>query len=68
MRRAQAAFEQAGFTVTPAPHSFMAGPPEFSWLQLTPTLDAVESSWLAVREIIGQIWYVLSPRFTGSAT
>jgi uncharacterized SAM-binding protein YcdF (DUF218 family) len=59
MRRAQAAFERAGFAVTPAPHSFMAGPVRFSWLQLVPTLEAVSASRLALRELIGQAWYRL---------
>jgi len=59
MRRAQSAFERAGFAVTPAPHSFMARPVRFDWLQLVPTLDAVVSSRLAIRELIGQGWYGL---------
>jgi uncharacterized SAM-binding protein YcdF (DUF218 family) len=59
MRRAQSAFERAGFAVTPAPHSFMAGPARFSWLQLVPTLEAVSASRLALRELIGQAWYRL---------
>jgi len=59
MRRAQAAFESAGLVVMPAPHTFMASPVRFSWLQLVPTLEAVVSSRLAARELIGQLWYGL---------
>jgi uncharacterized SAM-binding protein YcdF (DUF218 family) len=59
MRRAHSAFERAGFAVTPAPHSFKAGPTRFGWLQLVPTFDAIASSRLAVREIIGLAWYRL---------
>lgn len=57
MRRAQSVFEREGFTVTPAPHSFLAGPTRFNWLQLIPTLDAIAASRLALREIIGMVWY-----------
>jgi uncharacterized SAM-binding protein YcdF (DUF218 family) len=57
MRRAQAAFERAGFVVTPAPHSFLAGPAKFAWLQLVPTLDAIVTVRLAVREMLGLAWY-----------
>ena len=60
MRRAQSAFERAGFTVTPAPHSFLAGPAGFHWLQLVPTLDAITTSRLALREVMGLAWYRLS--------
>ena len=59
MRRAQSAFERAGFAVTPAPHSFLAGPVQFRWMQLVPTLDAVATSRLALREAMGLAWYRL---------
>lgn len=59
MRRAQAAFERAGFAVTPAPHSFMARPVRYDWLQFVPTMDALVTARLAIREIIGQAWYSL---------
>jgi len=59
MRRAQSAFESAGLVVMPAPHTFMAGPVRPSWLLLVPSLDALVSSRLAARELIGQIWYGL---------
>jgi uncharacterized SAM-binding protein YcdF (DUF218 family) len=59
MTRSQAAFERAGFTVTPAPHSFLGRPSRFDWLQFVPTIDAVTSSRLAVRELVGQAWYRL---------
>jgi uncharacterized SAM-binding protein YcdF (DUF218 family) len=60
MRRAEAAFAAAGFTVTPAPHSFMAGSLALTPLQFVPTLDAVGASQMAAREAIGQLWYRLN--------
>lgn len=59
MLRAQRAFERAGFAVTPAPHSFMGAPMRLSWLDLVPIQEALMSSRLAVREIIGRFWYRL---------
>jgi uncharacterized SAM-binding protein YcdF (DUF218 family) len=59
MRRAQSAFERAGFVVTPAPHNFMAGPARFTWLQLVPTTGAIITSRLALREVMGSAWYQL---------
>ncbi len=59
MRRAEEAFERAGFVVTPAPHAFMAGPARFRWLDLVPTLEAIVTARLAIREMIGLAWYRL---------
>jgi uncharacterized SAM-binding protein YcdF (DUF218 family) len=59
MRRAQEAFRKEGFVVTPAPHSFLAGPARFRWLDLVPTLEAIVTARLAIREIIGLAWYHL---------
>jgi len=61
MRRAQATFERAGFTVTPAPNSFLAGPGRFTWLKLVPTAEAIASSRTALRELMGLAWYRLVP-------
>ena len=60
MLRAQREFEKAGFVVEPAPHSFLGGSGRFSWLKLVPTQDALSSSRIAVREIIGRLWYRLA--------
>jgi uncharacterized SAM-binding protein YcdF (DUF218 family) len=62
MRRAQRAFEREGFVVIPAPHSFMAGPSRFRWLQLMPTLGGMVTARLATREMIGLAWYRLAGR------
>ena len=62
MRRAQASFEQEGFAVTPAPHSFMAGPERFRWLDLVPTRGAIIATQLASHELIGLAWYRLMRR------
>jgi uncharacterized SAM-binding protein YcdF (DUF218 family) len=59
MRRAEDAFEREGFAVTPAPHSFMAGPARFRWLDLVPSRDAIITAQLAVHEMIGLAWYRL---------
>ncbi|NLD53702.1 MAG: YdcF family protein [Burkholderiaceae bacterium] len=59
MRRAQEAFERVGFTVTPAPHSFMAGPARFRWRDLIPSRGALAAAQLASHEILGLAWYRL---------
>jgi uncharacterized SAM-binding protein YcdF (DUF218 family) len=60
MLRAQRAYERAGLVVVPAPHSFLGGADAFSWLNLLPTHEALASSRIAVREIIGRLWYRIS--------
>ena len=57
MVRAQRSYEEAGFEVMPAPHSFLGGSGRFSWLKLVPAQEALSSSRIAVREIIGRLWY-----------
>lgn len=57
MLRAQRAYERAGFVVVPAPHSFLGGPSRFAWHKLLPTHEALSSSRIAVRELIGRLWY-----------
>ena len=57
MLRAARAYQRAGFAVTSAPHSFLGGNGRFAWLKLVPSQDALSSSHIAVREIIGRLWY-----------
>ncbi len=59
MRRAQDTFEREGFAVTPAPHSFMAGPARFRWLDLVPNRGAIVTAQLAIHEMLGLAWYRL---------
>jgi len=59
MLRAEHVYQRAGFQVVPAPHSFLGGGGRFSWLDLVPTEQALSSSRLAIREIIGRLWYRL---------
>lgn len=56
MPRAQAAFEKAGFTVTPAGTIF-AGKPRLSPLQLLPTAGGLMATRHALHELIGMVWY-----------
>ena len=60
MLRAEGAYTGAGFRVVPAPHSFLGGGGRFSWLELLPAEGALATSRLAVREIIGRLWYRLN--------
>ncbi len=60
MRRARRAFEQAGLTVTPAPHNYLGGlgrPLPSTWM---PTSGSVSRTRLALHEIIGRWWYQVS--------
>ncbi len=60
MRRAQVAFESAGFTVLPAPHDPLArqrGAPGLS--DLLPSAEAAEVSSLATHEVLGRLWQAL---------
>ena len=57
MLRAEGAYTAAGLRVVPAPHSFLGGAGRFSWLKLVPSEAALSTSRLAVREIIGRLWY-----------
>lgn len=56
MPRAQAAFEKAGFTVTPAGTVF-AGKAALSPLQLLPSAGGLMASRHALHELIGMAWY-----------
>jgi len=58
MPRAKMVFEQAGFTVIPAPMGFSTDSP-FSILQLLPNADALRQSARALHEWIGIFWYQL---------
>jgi uncharacterized SAM-binding protein YcdF (DUF218 family) len=57
MPRAARSYVGAGFRVVPAPHSFLGGASRFSWLKLVPSEQALTTSRLALREIIGSLWY-----------
>ncbi|MFK7967285.1 MAG: YdcF family protein [Burkholderiaceae bacterium] len=60
MRRARRAFEQAGLTVTPAPHNYLGGvgrPLSTTWM---PTSESASRTRLALHEIIGRWWYQVS--------
>ncbi len=59
MPRALAAFEQAGFTVTPAPMAFIL-PSRHGLLQWTPSADGLGTSQLVLKEWLG----LLVQRFT----
>lgn len=68
MRRAQWLFAREGFAVTPAPHSFLAGPTRYAWRKLVPTLDAIVNSRLALREMMGLAWYRVVSLFATGPT
>jgi uncharacterized SAM-binding protein YcdF (DUF218 family) len=56
MRRARAAFQAAGLDVVAAPHGFRSGG-EIGLLDFIPSSSAMESSWLALHESLGMLWY-----------
>ena len=62
MRRAQFAFEQAGFEVIPAPTGFATHAPDYppGWM---PTANALETTRQVWREVIGIGWYRLRAVF-----
>ncbi len=60
MVRSRIEFERAGFKVTAAPMGFQAGqgaPRSMSWL---PSPASAVSTWYAVHELFGLLWYRLS--------
>lgn len=67
MQRARLSFEREGFVVIPAPHTFQAGPFALNAISLTPTMDAMNVSRTAVREMIGLLWYRFAPWPSSSA-
>ena len=56
MRRARASFQAAGLDVVAAPHGFRSGG-EIGLLDFIPSASAMESSWLALHESLGMLWY-----------
>lgn len=68
MLRSRIEFERAGFKVTAAPMGFQAGqgaPRSMSWL---PSPTSAVSTWYAVHELAGLLWYRLSsPGFSFSS-
>ncbi len=68
MVRARIEFEQAGFKVTAAPMGFQAGqgaPRSMSWL---PSPASAVSTWYAVHELVGLLWYRLTSPGLGSTS
>ena len=59
MHRAQSVFEQAGFTVIPAPISFHNRTTEPVYLQLLPQYYALKNSAELLHEWWGRLWYHL---------
>jgi uncharacterized SAM-binding protein YcdF (DUF218 family) len=59
MRRSQAAFEAAGLEVLAAPHGFMGGVKVDGIGSFLPSAGAVRTSWLALHEALGLVWYRL---------
>jgi len=61
MPRAQRAFEEAGFIVTPAPTAFISRPhsPRPSLRDFVPTAESYFHSSYAIHEVVGALWYRL---------
>jgi uncharacterized SAM-binding protein YcdF (DUF218 family) len=60
MPRARRAFEAAGLAVLPAPHGWAGNRPEQLVLRhFLPSAHALETSWLALHELTGMLWYRL---------
>lgn len=59
MRRAVLVFEQAGLTVIPAP-TRLGGPFELSIGLFVPNAGALNVSYYALHEWLGQLWYLLA--------
>lgn len=59
MPRSAEAFEQAGFTVTPAPMGFHTPPPRPFYLDLLPGASAMRNSAQFLHELLGRTWYWL---------
>jgi uncharacterized SAM-binding protein YcdF (DUF218 family) len=65
MMRSRIEFERAGFKVTAAPMGFQAGqgaPRLMSWL---PSPASAMSTWYAVHELVGLLWYRISSPVPG---
>ncbi|MFZ5529606.1 MAG: YdcF family protein [Pseudomonadota bacterium] len=58
MKRAQWAFEQAGFEVVPAPTRYATHPP-LTILDFLPRSEALQDSKWFTKELIGMVWYRL---------
>lgn len=62
MRRAQAAFEEAGLQVTPAPTAWQSNPDiDYLWRDFIPSARSAYSGWYAMHEWLGRLAYALSP-------
>lgn len=59
MPRAVEAFEQAGFTVTPAPLGFHTPSSRPWFLELLPSAGALQNSAQFMHEVLGRAWYRL---------
>ena len=56
--RAVPAFERVGFTVVPVPAAWLAQPVD-TWRAWLPTIGGLETSWTALHERAGLLWYRL---------
>ena len=58
MQRAKAQFEQAGFSVIPAPMGFISDHTfDYALADFLPTLQGLSDSWYVVYEAAGALWY-----------
>lgn len=60
--RAAAIFESVGLKVVPAPTYFTTPSPAPGLLDFLPNADKMRDSWLALRELIGQVFYRIAYR------
>jgi uncharacterized SAM-binding protein YcdF (DUF218 family) len=58
--RAVAIFESVGLTVVPAPTYFTTPSPDPGLLDFLPSADKLRDSWLAIRELVGKVFYRFS--------
>jgi uncharacterized SAM-binding protein YcdF (DUF218 family) len=56
MPRSVVAFEKTGLKVIPAPTAFEGGNP-FNFMNMLPSANAINTSYFALHEMIGAIWY-----------
>ena len=56
MPRSVVAFEKTGLKVIPAPTAFEGGSP-FKFMDTLPNANAINTSYLALHELIGAFWY-----------
>lgn len=60
MRRAEALFRKAGFTVHPAPTDYRGEVTAFKWFDLLPKADALLNTTVALHEYLGLLAYRLA--------